>query len=126
MIVKLALRLLKNKRLKEEDKLLILNALLERISAIPIKSIITFDKDGTLNINGKTLTVEQTIAVKEGANSIKLNHTYKLIKDQIAFEAIKMGIHSSLSLDMVIFCKAALWLQQEEQKLIERLSGEID
>ena len=64
------------------------------------------------------------IAFREGAVALEKNWTYRTIKEQIAYEAIKLGIHGSIDMDGVMFSKAAIWLQQEEIKLVKRLSGD--
>lgn len=101
-----------------------MNFLLERVNTLPIKDIITYDLSGTVRVNGKELTPEQAILLREGAVSLEKNWTYRLIKEQIAYEAIKMGVHSSITMDMILFSKAALWIQQQELKLISELKGD--
>jgi len=117
---------LKRKKVDPENKALILNALLEHISALPIKDIVTYDVNGTVQLNGEALEPSQLIRLKDGAEALRNNPTYKVIKDQIAYEAIKFGVHSSTTLDMVLFGKAALWIQQQEKSLIAKLSGFTD
>lgn len=95
------------------------------MQALPVKDIVTYDVQGTLQVNGKVLDTEQAIQIREGAVALERNWTYKLIKDQIAYEAIKMGVHSSLSMEMILMSKAAIWLQEQEKKLISDLSGDV-
>lgn len=123
-MIKLLLKLLKNKRIKSSDKELIYQALLEKIIILPIKDLITFDSDGTIKINGKGLETEQAINLRESAVALDKNWAYRVIKEQIAFEAIKIGIHKGNTLEQIIFPKAALWIQQQEIELINRLSGQ--
>lgn len=123
-MLRLLLWLFRSKRLKTEDRALILNFLLESVGALPINDIITFDPSGTVLIKGKELTTEQAIELREGAVSLQKNWAYRVIKEQIAYEAVKYGVHSSLTFDMLIFSKSALWIQQHEAKLISDLTGE--
>jgi hypothetical protein len=122
---KLLVWVLRQKRFSTQDKAYILTALLSNIQALPIKDIISYDLQGTILVNGKPLTLEQAIALKESAVALADNSAYKLIKDQVAWEAIKMGIHRSVSTDQLILAKASLWVAQEEAKLINSLSGEV-
>ena len=125
-MVKLLLWLLKLKKITTTDKALILNTLIESIGAIPTQSIITFDLDGTITINGKTLTPEQTISLREGAVNLTKNWTYKVMEEQIAWEAVKYGVHASTTTDMLLLSKAVLWTQQQRKKIISDLTGEIN
>lgn len=112
-------------KLKGDDKAKALNALLENIGALPISSIISFDQEGTLHVKGQTLSVEQAITIREQAVSLASNQTYQLIKNHIAFLAVKTGIHDSLNSDMLLFSKAALWIQARERELIDALQGNL-
>lgn len=123
MLTKILIKLLKSK-ISLKDKELILNTLLERINALPIRDLIIFDVAGTLKINDRTLDIDQAIVFKETVLALKNNSAYKIIKEQIAFEAIKIGIHKGNTLDQIMFSKAALWIQAEEIRLITQLSGQ--
>lgn len=125
LLCKLSVWLLKSKRLDNESKSVVLNALLSNMNALPISDILSFDLQGSLKLNGKPLTIEQAVSIKEGAVSLKNNATYRLIKEQIAFKAVNMGIHNAINLDMVLFSKAVLWVQEREVELIESLSSEF-
>lgn len=125
LLCKLSVWLLKSKRLDNESKSVVLNALLSNMNALPISDILSFDLQGSLKLNGKPLTIEQAVSIKEGAVSLKNNATYRLIKEQIAFKAVNMGIHNAVNLDMVLFSKAVLWVQEREVELIESLSSEF-
>lgn len=122
--IRLLLRLLKNQRLNNESRSLILNFFLESIQVLPIRDTITFDDMGTVKINSKFLTLEKALQLREGAVNLQKNWTYRLIKDQVAYNAIKMGVHSSLTFEQLILSKASLWVAQQEALLIESLAGE--
>lgn len=114
----------KNKKLSQEDRSLVITTLLESVNALPITDIISYDLTGTVRINGKELTSEQIIMLRDGARALQANWTYKVIKDQIAYEAIKMGVHKSTTIDMLIFSKAALWHAEQEKRLLDSLNPE--
>lgn len=126
MLAKLVIWLLRRNKFKGEDKARVINSLLENIDALPIADIISFDLQGTILVKGKPLEPEQAMSIREGAVALNRNQARKLIREQIAFEAIKMGVHSSLNLDMVLFSKAALWLQQQEDRIIKDLVKDVE
>lgn len=118
--------LLKRGDLNPYRRGLILNCLLESVGALPFKDILTFDLDGTPKVAGKNLSPEQLLRLREGAAALEKNWTYRVIKEQIAYEAVKYGVHSSISTDMLLMAKSGLWIQQQEIKLIKDLSGQQD
>jgi hypothetical protein len=124
LIAKITVWLLKSKRLDGEARILLLNALLNNLSVLPIKDVITFTTDGIL-VKGKALTVEQAVQLRENAVSLKSNSAYSIIKEQMAYEAIKFGVHGAVTLDMLAFSKAALWLNEQETKIVEELSQDV-
>lgn len=124
LLCKVCIWLLNHVELDNASKALLLNALIRKTIVLPIHDIFAFDIQGGVKVNNKALTVEQAVQIREGAVSLKANTAYKLIKDQIAFLAVNMGVHNSLSLDMVLGAKMALWIQEREMELIEKLSGE--
>lgn len=94
---------------------------------MPIDSVITFNIEGKILVNNKQLEVEQAIRLRQAARSLKDNSFYKLIKEQIAYEAIKMGVHSSVTMDGILMSKSALWIQQQEINLLTKVVGnEVD
>ncbi len=121
-MLKILLKLFKNKRLKTEDRLLILNVLLDQVEALPIGEIITHNLDGTMQINGKALSMEQAIQLKEGAISLQNNWFYKVLMEQVTWEAVKFGVHSSLSIESILFSKAAIWLINQQKDLTDKIS----
>ncbi len=122
MLTKLLIKILKNKKTTLEDRQLILETLLESITVVPITDIVTFDNNGTLLLSGKTLNIDQAIALRESAIALQKNQFYKVIKEQIAMEAIKIGVHKGNTLEQIMFPKAALWIQQQEMELIAKMT----
>lgn len=125
-MIKLLLKLLKSKKINSEDRSLILNFLLEKVNALPIKDVITYDLDGTVRVNDNNLTLEQAISLRESAVALQANQCYRLIKEQIAYESIKIGIHMGNTLEQIIFPKAALWVQAQEIELISKIVGQVE
>lgn len=113
---------LKRKDFPVSHKALTLNYLLDGVKVLPIKDCLDFE--GTLKVNGKELSIEQMVQFREGAVSLGNNWTYRTIKEQIAFEAIKIGIHTSGTTEQLLFSKAALWIQAKEMEFISKISGQ--
>lgn len=124
VMAKLVIFALKSKRLSGEQKAEVLSALLENLQALPLQSIITFDEYGTVAIGGRNLEPEQAIAFRDGCRAMKDSFARKMIQEQVAYAAIKMGVHQGLNPDMILFSKAVLWYAQEENKLLSTVVAE--
>lgn len=118
IIAKIAVVALRSKRLSGEQKAFVTSALLDNLVAFPIRDVIQTDNTGTLLINGKSLTVEGAVAIRESAQALRNSFTRRVINEQITFRAINLGIHNGINTDAIIFSKAALWVIQEEEKLL--------
>jgi len=94
---------------------------LNKLVVLPIGDIILFTENG-LNIGGKDLDQEQLLNFKDGCSVLKENFARKVIHEQIRYKATEMGIHKSQSLDELMFAKAALWVLNEYEILIHKLS----
>jgi len=124
LLARLCIKLLRSKKLKGENKTLILNALLDNIGALPIKKIITFDVEGAMLINGKRLEIEQAISLKQSAQAFRDNTFRKLVEEQIAYMAVEYAIHNGLSPETIMFSKVAFWIQEEVKKLHTLVASE--
>lgn len=125
-MIKLLLWILRHKKISLEDRDLILNSLLTSIHALPTDDVITFGTNGTVRVGNKELAADQAIALREGAVNLGKNWTYKVLKEQIAFDAITIGVHKANTPDQAVFCKAALWIQQREKELISKLAADSE
>lgn len=125
LVSKLAVWAVKNKRLSGEDKARVTNALYDNLQAIPLRNIITFNGEGTVLINGRKMTMEQSMAFVESARALKDSYARKMIHEQVLYEAVKMGIHQGLTPEMIQFSKAAIWYAQEENKLLNKIIPDI-
>lgn len=99
--------------------------MLEKVNALPFRNVIIFDNKGTLIVDGKPISIEQARVIKEGAHTLVRNPARRLIREQLGYKAVEMGVHSAINVDMMHFSKAVLWLQQEEDKLLEELGEGI-
>lgn len=126
IVAKLTVFALRQKRLSGEQKALVTSALLENLRAFPIRDIITTDVNGSLVIKGKVLDTEQRMLFRESGAALRSSFTRRLIHDQMLFKAINIGVHQGQNTDAVVFSKAAIWVIQEENALIEKFTGEDD
>lgn len=122
IIAKITVLALRSKSLKEEQKSYVLSALLDNMVFFPIQDVIATDKNGNLRVNGKKLDAEQIIAFRESATALKESFARKIIKDQMVFKAINLGVHMGINTESIAFSKAVLWILQEENILIETLA----
>lgn len=120
LLSKLVVYLLKHRTLKLEDKMRVTNALLQNIDSLPITDVITY-KDGVVTIGGKKLDFEQAQNIIVSARALEDNLFRKIIREQVNYEAIKMGIHNGLSPDTILFAKAALWYNEQEQQVLNNI-----
>lgn len=125
MIVRLALWLLRSKRLSVKDKTLVVNTLLEGIKAIPLRSLITQSENGTILVQGRPLAADELIGLRESAVSAVHSKARQLVQNQVRFAAIDKGYLKSYNQDDALFYKAALWFAQEENALLEWLGGNV-
>lgn len=121
IIAKIIIWYLKNNRLSGEARALCITVLLNNLQALPISSIITYDNLGRILVNRKPLEVEQSVALRESAHALSDSFARRIIREQIRFNAIELGVHQGLDTYMILFAKAALWVMQEEEKLIASL-----
>lgn len=115
---------LRTARIDGEGKARITAGLLNNLGAIPISTIVSFDAMGTLLVSGKPVDMELALQIKEGATLAKSNTALKLVNEQIKFQAIEFGVHQGTNQDLITFSKAALWIVQEQNNLLNKISGE--
>ena len=124
IIAKFVVFILRHKRLSGEAKAICTSALLDNFNFFPIRDIITFDTQGTIQIKGRSLEPEQVKVFAESARLYKDSFAKRIIREQVAFEAVKMGVHQGLTPDMILFAKDALWYAQEEEKVLGKIIAE--
>lgn len=103
-----------------EDRTVLTTALLDKLQALPISSVIYFTPNG-VTINGKELDNDQILNFKESCIALKDNFARKIINEQIKYLAINIGIHNALSLDTIFFAKSALWNLQQQDELLDKI-----
>lgn len=121
--VQLTLWLLK-KQLSLENKSLLISAILDKLSALPIKSIIHLNDNGSLVINGKEIDYSERVLLKDSAKALRENRVFGLIQDQILHHALSFGLNHSVTIDQLYCSKMAVWWGQEENKLLKLIAEE--
>ncbi len=121
LTTKLCLWALKGTHLVGADRIRVINSLLGDINALPTKDAISFTLDGTLLIRGQKPDIDQTIALKQQAASLKSNSLYKLIHEQILLDASIMGVRKSITAEDVLFGKAGVWMVLKIEELINKI-----
>lgn len=112
---------LKNARLSTEDRAFLTTHLLTNLAALPWHDIITKDEEEKLLIKGRYLGREEMLSLRESAEALSKNQVRRIIREQTAMEAIKIGVHTAVSNEMNLFCKSALWNHAKEQELLNNL-----
>ncbi len=108
--------------LELEDRTALITALLSKLNTLPIGDMIAFTQNGLI-VNGREMDMEAVIKFKEACGVLKDNFARKVIHEQIRYKAIEMGINKSISIDTLMFAKAALWTVNEYEILLEKLGN---
>lgn len=112
---------LQKANLSTEDRIALTTALLDKLVALPLGNSIVVNPNGVI-INGKPLDQEQYLNFKESCTILEGNFARQVIQQQIRYLAINLGINVALSLDTIMFAKAALWCIEQEQLLLEKIA----
>lgn len=122
MITDFLLWLSRRRTLSAKVRMKIVTELIHRGGALPLHATITEDGGKTL-IRGVPLDVSQATALKESAEYALENSARKTVREQIRYEAIKHGIHTALTPEQTYFAKAALWVIDQEEEMLNILAG---
>lgn len=110
------------KNLSIKSKTALVNAVIDRLG-VPLHAIISTDDNRRILIQGKQLSIEQTELLFSSAVALKDNYARKLVRDHVRFMAVDLGYLQSKDPEVQLFYKAALWFAQEEDRLIDSLTG---
>jgi hypothetical protein len=122
IVTKLVIWLMRNTKFSTENRTLCTTALLDKLRAIPAHSIVSVDDSGRVYLNNKVVDAEKTNQIRQQAEDL-LNHPLRqLVRDEVAFKAVKLGVHQANNIDEVYFSKAAIWQTQQEEEIYERLA----
>lgn len=123
-IFRMVRRFLDRDDLTYDEKSYLSTKILDKLAALPLRDIIEFSDTGSLLINGRPQSLEQMKILHESARALRSNYMRRLIREQVAYNAIKLGLHKAVKIEDTNFSKAAIWWGQNEEKLIDLLAGE--
>lgn len=126
LVIKLTLFALKRADLSLEDRNLLTGLLLERLGALPLRDTITNNEEGKLLVNGRSLDLEGAIRLRASARAVLGSPAYKIVYEQVAYEAVNLGTSKAESAKEMIFARAALWWSQQEISFLKMLAGSDD
>jgi len=124
VIVKICIYLLRSVKLTEDSRNKLITCVLDRLHALPFRDIIRRDEQGVLLVNDKTLDVEKSIILKESARGALQSVALKIINDQVAFNAVTLGVHKVEKPEQMMFSRAAIWWGQQQEILLKLLASE--
>lgn len=101
------------------DRSALLSVILDKLKAVPLNDSIVVG-NGTVAINGKQLDTEQIINFKESAIALRDNTARKVLHEEVRYLATNMGVYKSVTLDELVFAKAALWCLNQEDELLAK------
>jgi hypothetical protein len=103
-----------------EDRVALTNTILSTLLVLPIDNAIEI-LPGEVKIRGRKLTTEDFVSFTESCKALRDNKARQVINEQVKFLAINMGVHQSVSLETIMFSKAALWVIQQENELLDKI-----
>lgn len=121
---KCVLRLLKSSTLSTENRNLLTTCLLDKLVALPLHDMIRVNEEGQLLVNERPVSLEGARALREGAKTALQNKALELIREQVAYTAIAMGVHTLKETDESFFMRAAIWWGQREMFFLKLLAGD--
>ena len=125
-MVRIAYRLLKwllARDLTLQERNLFTNLILDKVDAAPLYAILQTEDDGSIIVNGSPIDMEMAHVLHAAANSALDNKAEKLIKEQVLWLAIVNGFHNGDSPEKLHFFRAAIWWEQQREKILHLLSA---
>ena len=119
---RLALYLLKSKRLSKGDRVALTQEVMHSLDAAPLQDILRVDEQNRLLVRGKPVDLELAIKLKESAAQTLNSVARNLVHEQVARLAFLLGMHKATDFDQVLFYKAALWWGDQEDKLLRAMA----
>lgn len=122
LATRLAIWLLKESRIGNEERQLLTAAMLAKLGALPIRATVSIDGVGRVYINERPLTLDAAKLLHEGSKLLLKSFARRVVRETVTFMAIKKGVHENVSPEQGLFAKAALWFMQEEESLYHRFA----
>lgn len=115
---------LKSADLSIEDRALLTTLILDKVGALPLQDLVLIHEGGTLSINGKQIDGETARNLQQSAKAALRNSAMNLIRQQVLFTAITIGVHKLERVDQSFFARAAIWFGQQEELYLKLLAQE--
>lgn len=122
LAAKFAVWCLSKARLSYEDRALLTNQILDSLAALPLHDIIYINEEGSLFIRGKAVEMEVAKKLRDSAGVALNSYALNLIRDQVLFEALNMGMIGMTRIEESVFSKAAVWWGQRQEKILVMLA----
>ncbi len=122
VLIKIIGRLLKSEKLTIANRLILTTYILDSLDSLPFDSIITVSESGETLIQGTPLDVDKTRQLRESSRAALDNQALAVIRAQVAFTAVTLGVHKVTNPEQLLFARAALWWGQEEIKHLRALA----
>lgn len=123
-LIKLVVGWLKGANLSLDERLVLSQAVLENLGGAPLADIISIDDSGSLVIKGRSLEADVWLKLRDSARGAKASTAFNLVREQVLYEAIKLGVHKADNSNQMFFARAAIWWGQQEEKYLSLLAQE--
>lgn len=111
-------------QLSKENRIVLTNAILDKLAVVQSCDILTVESSGKLAINGQPLEYEYARMLSESAKMMLSSTARSVVRKQVEYIAVTHGIHKAETPDQMLFAKAAIWYGQEEDRIYRLLAGE--
>ncbi|HEY9826357.1 MAG TPA: hypothetical protein V6D19_12990 [Stenomitos sp.] len=126
MFIKLVIFLLTRAKISNENRLSLTNAVLDKLGALPVRDAIRQDETGALLVNDRPVDLETAKLLRESARGALNSMALKVVREQVEFAAITVGVHQATDPWAMIFGKSAIWYHQQQEKYLKILVGQED
>ena len=107
-----------------EERAVVLSTALQYIDTFPANDIIRIEADQTIRLNGQPIDYDLATTLRESAKQVRDSFARKVVREQVAFKAIAIGVHNANTPEQVLFAKSALWWGQQEDEMYRLLANE--
>lgn len=111
---------LKKNNLPLEDKSALLSAIQDKLKILPLEDSLIIEPN-KITIRGNVLDIDQIIKFKDSCMALKENYAFNVIREQVKYLAVNLGIYKSTSMEDLIFYKAALFNINQEDLLLDKI-----
>ncbi|MCK5605583.1 hypothetical protein KAR91_27060, partial [Candidatus Pacearchaeota archaeon] len=114
--------LMRNTKFSMENRNACTIALLDKLNAIPSHDIINVDATGQIYFNRKPVDADKMSQLRSQADDL-INHPLRqLVREQVQFRAVKVGIHKGETAEQTLFARAAIWQADQEDEIYEQIA----